>query len=137
MNDVTTTVDTYLAMWNETDPAARTKLIEQAWAADGAYIDPLLEAAGYDALSAMVDAVHQQFPGFRFRRQSGVDIHHDHARFAWDLAGDDGTVAVAGIDVAELAADGRLQRITGFFGDLPAVDAAVDAEATAASGAPA
>jgi hypothetical protein len=129
MNDVTTTVDTYLAMWNDTDSTSRAQLIEQAWAADGAYVDPLLEAAGYDALSAMVDAVHQQFPGFRFRRQSGVDIHHDHARFAWDLAGDDGTVAVAGIDVAELAADGRLQRITGFFGDLPAVDADTSAAA--------
>jgi hypothetical protein len=31
-------------------------------------------------------------------------------------------VVVAGIDAASLAADGRLQRITGFFGALPAVD---------------
>jgi hypothetical protein len=135
MNDITTTVDTYLAMWNESDPAGRAQLIEQAWAVDGAYVDPLLEASGYDALSAMVDAVHQQFPGFRFRRLSGVDIHHDHARFAWDLAGDDGSVAVAGIDVAELAADGRLQRITGFFGDLPAVDADTTTGAAASASA--
>ena len=121
MSDVTTTVDTYLAMWNETDPGRRAELIERAWATSGSYVDPLLEASGYDELSAMVDGVHQQFPGYRFRRQSGVDIHHDsHARFAWDLAGEDGTVAVAGIDIAELTPDGRLQRITGFFGELPA-----------------
>ena len=135
MNDVTTTVDTYFAMWNEDFPGRRAELIEQAWAADGAYIDPLLQADGYPALTAMVEAVHEKFPGYRFRRLSGVDVHHDHARFAWDLAGPDGTVAVAGIDVAELAPDGRLQRITGFFGDLPAVDADVDATAPAGASA--
>jgi hypothetical protein len=33
----------------------------------------------------------------------------------------DGTVALAGIDVGEVGEDGRLRRITGFFGDLPTV----------------
>src|SRR6476646_99673 len=112
MSIVTTTVDTYLAMWNEDNPGRRAQLIEKAWATDGAYTDPMLQATGYDELTAMVEAVHQQFPGYRFRRLSGVDVHHDHARFAWDLTNDDGTVAVAGLDVAELAPDGRLQRIT-------------------------
>ena len=134
MSDVTTTVDTYLAMWNETDPGRRAELIEQAWAADGTYVDPLLQAEGHDGLSAMVEGVHQQFPGYRFRRQSSVDVHHEsHARFAWDLAADDGTVAVAGIDVAELAADGRLQRITGFFGELAPADAGAAATAGASA----
>ena len=31
MDDATTIVDTYLAMWNETDPRRRVRLIEQAW----------------------------------------------------------------------------------------------------------
>jgi hypothetical protein len=39
-----------------------------------------------------------------------------------ELVGPDGTVAVAGVDVGELADDGRLRRITGFFGDLAARD---------------
>ena len=38
------------------------------------------------------------------------------------VVGPDGTVAVSGIDVGELADDGRLRRITGFFGELPARD---------------
>ena len=50
-----------------------------------------------------------------------MDAHHDHVHFAWELANDDGEVAVGGIDVGELAQDGRLRRIMGFFGDLPAV----------------
>jgi hypothetical protein len=40
MSDVTTTVDTYLAMWNETDPTRRAEHIERAWTGDGRYVDP-------------------------------------------------------------------------------------------------
>ena len=119
MTDVTTTVDTYFDMWNEDDPAKRLELIEQAWGSDGRYVDPLLEADGHEALSAMVENVHQHYPGHRFERTSGIDAHHDLVRFAWQLAAPDGAVTVAGIDVGELTADGRLRRITGFFGDLP------------------
>lgn len=54
------------------------------------------------------------------RARRGVDTHHGHLRFAWELVGPDGQVAVAGVDVGELAEDGRLRRIVGFFGDLPA-----------------
>jgi SnoaL-like domain len=124
MSDVTTTVDAYLAMWNETDTARRARLVEQAWAPSGRYVDPVQEAEGHAAIGDMVAGVHTQFPGYRFRRLSGVDVHHDQLRFAWDLAGPDGTVAVAGIDVGELATDGRLNRISGFFGDLPQPSAA-------------
>jgi len=124
MTDVQTpaveaTVDTYLAMWNEEDPQRRLQHIERAWAVDGRYFDPLLEAEGHDALSTMVATVHDHYPGHTFRRLSGVDTHHDELRFAWELVGPDGTTTVAGIDIGALAPDGRLQRITGFFGDLP------------------
>jgi hypothetical protein len=47
-------------------------------------------------------------------------MHHEHLRFAWRLVAPDGTIAVAGIDVADVAPDGRLARVVGFFGDLPA-----------------
>jgi len=121
MADATTIVDTYLAMWNETDPKRRARLIEQAWVGDGRYVDPMLEAAGHGALGEMVAGVQAKFPGHRFRRLSGVDSHHDQLRFAWDLVSPEGAVVVAGIDVGALSADGRLARITGFFGEAPAL----------------
>jgi hypothetical protein len=124
MSDVTTIVDTYLAAWNETDPKARARLIEQAWARDGRYVDPLLAAEGHAAISAMVDGVHAKFPGHRFRRVSGVDSHNGHVRFAWELAAPDGAITVAGLDVGEIGGDGRLRSITGFFGALPETMAA-------------
>ena len=112
-----TTVDTYLAMWNEPDEARRAELIASAWTEDGRYVDPVQEAEGHAALSAMVAAIHERFPGQRFRRLRGVDVHHDQVRFGWELAAPDGGVTVAGIDVGTVARDGRLLSITGFFGD--------------------
>jgi hypothetical protein len=123
MGDVTTIVDTYLATWNETDPKRRAQLIERAWAGDGRYADPMLEARGHAALGEMVAGVQSKFPGHRFRRRSGVDTHHDQLRFALDLVAPDGAVVVAGIDIGILTADGRLERITGFFGEAPALAA--------------
>ncbi|MGH2588606.1 MAG: nuclear transport factor 2 family protein [Dehalococcoidia bacterium] len=114
------TVDTYFAMWNEPDATKRAALIERAWTSDSRYVDPMLEAQGHAALSEMVAGVHARFPGHRFRRQSGIDTHHDQIRFAWDLVAPDGTITVAGVDIGEVAADGRLRRITGFFGEVPA-----------------
>ena len=118
-SNATAIVDTYIAMWNETDPAKRAELIERAWTSDGRYLDPQLEADGTAAISGMVAAVHERFPGHRFRRVSGVDQHHDQIRFGWELFAPDGSITVGGIDIGELASDGRLRRITGFFGPLP------------------
>ena len=124
MSEVVKTVDTYLAMWNEADPARRAEHIRSAWTADGQYLDPMLEAEGHAALGEMVAAVQARFPGHRFHRTSGVDAHHDQLRFAWELRGPDGAIAAAGIDVGRVAPDGRLARITGFFGEVPALAAA-------------
>lgn len=124
MNDTTTTVDTYLAMWNEDDPARRAELIAAAWSPDCTYLDPQLEATGHAALSEMVDTVHGHLPGYRFRRTSGIDTHHDLVRFGWELVGPEGDIFVAGIDVGRLDADGRLSSIQGFFGDLAAEEVA-------------
>jgi hypothetical protein len=119
MSDVTTVVDTYLSMWNETDPGRRAEIIRTAWSEQGAYWDPMLEATGHEAMGAMVETVQAQFPGQRFRRTSGIDAHHALVRFGWELAAPDGTVTVAGVDVGVIGEDGRLTRIAGFFGDLP------------------
>ncbi|QSQ27490.1 nuclear transport factor 2 family protein [Pyxidicoccus parkwayensis] len=119
MNDLTKTIDLYLSAWNETQPTRRAELISQVWATDGRLIDPPHAAQGHTGINDMMGALHTQFPGHRFRRASGIDSHHDQVRFAWELVGPNGAVAVAGMDVGELSADGRLRRITGFFGPLP------------------
>jgi hypothetical protein len=122
--DVTAVIDTYLAAYNETDAAARQGLVDQAFAADATLIDPPLDGAGRHGISEMMGVVHQPVPGHTFRRASAVDEHHGHLRYAWELLGPDGNVALAGIDVGELDASGQLVRVVGFFGPLAGAGAA-------------
>lgn len=123
MSDLTTTIDAYLAAWNETDPARRAELVEAVWNDDGRLIDPPLAAEGREGISGMAEAMHQHYPGHTFRRVSAVDAHHDQLRFAWELVGPDGVVAITGLDTGEIGADGKLARITGFFGEIEPADA--------------
>jgi hypothetical protein len=85
MAELTATVDTYLAAWNEADPARRAPLIEQVWAPDGTLVDPPLDGTGHDGISAVADALHAHYPDHRFRRTGAVDAHHDRFRFTWEL----------------------------------------------------
>jgi hypothetical protein len=119
--DHTATVDAYIDMWNEADPQRRAAHIERA---EGGYVDPAFQATGHAALNDMVSEARSQFPGHAIVRTSGIDSHHHYLRFDWELRDGEGTVVVGGIDVAVVAADGRLSGLAGFFGPVPALDAA-------------
>lgn len=108
------TVDRYFAIWNETDPVHRRKLITRAWAEDARYIDPAQNGAGHDGIDAMVAALHARFPGQALRLTGPIDAHNSRARFDWEMGPPEAPL-VRGVDFAELAEDGRLQSITGFF----------------------
>jgi len=117
---VATLLDDYFAMWRETDPAARAALVEKAFTPEGRHVDPVADAIGYAELNDMVSNVHANYPGFSIDRTTGIDQHGDQLRFAWTVTLADGSLLVAGTDVCELAPDGRLSRVAGFWGDLPA-----------------
>ena len=125
---MTTTTDTttealiasYFDMWLETDADARAEKISAVFTEHGRHVDPNADANGHAGLAEMMGAVHAQFPGLGMRRVTGIDQHNDQLRFGWELTGADGTVIVTGIDVAQVALDGRLSQVAGFWGDLPA-----------------
>ncbi len=58
--------------------------------------------------------------GAKIVQASGIDEHHGRLRFAWKLQMGDGSTRMDGIDIGQLAVDGRLQSIVGFFGPPPA-----------------
>jgi hypothetical protein len=126
MSDTTTleeTIDTHLAAYLERDPERRAALIGQVWASDGHLFDPPLDAKGHDAIDEMFAAVQEMFANHTFRRTTGIDAHHGIARYGWELVDAGGAIALAGMDVAVVGSDGKLSRVAGFFGDLPARDA--------------
>jgi hypothetical protein len=116
MNDV---IARYLDCWNETDPAVRRKLIDEVWAAEADYIDPMAEAHGRDAIDATIGAVQQQFPGFVFTLAGPVDAHHRQARFTWSLGPEGAEPPIVGFDVAVTDEDGRIVTVLGFLDKVP------------------
>lgn len=134
MADVETTIERWFSALNETNSGRRASLVEQAWASEGRWVDPPFEGQGRDAINGMVDAIYQQFPDHRFRRASGIDAHHDAVRIGWELISPEGDVVITGTDVATLDTDGRLERVTGFFGPLPASEAGSQATTVRAFG---
>ena len=121
MPDLADTIDIHLDGLNETDPGLRSQKLEQVWAIDGRLIDPPLAGSGRTEINEMVGTLQAQFPGHSFRLSSAIDAHHNHFRYSWEFVAPDGSVALSGLDVGELADDERIARITGFFGGLPPV----------------
>lgn len=115
MSDLATVVDGYIAMWNEPSDDRRREIIARTWADDATYIDPLLLGDGPDGINAMIAGAQQQFPGHRIELTTGPDAHHNRIRFAWRMLDSNGATAVAGVDFATLADDGRLLQVTGFL----------------------
>ena len=119
MSDVQTIVNRYIDMWNETDPRQRQALVEEVFADDGAYTDPLASVRGHAAIDQLVGAAQAQFAGLTFRLGSPIDAHHEQARFTWHLAAPDAQEPlVIGFDVAVLS-DGRFRDVYGFIDKLP------------------
>ena len=110
----------YLATWNETDPTARRRAVDELYAQDARYVDPLAAAEGREAIAATIGAVQQQFPGYRFRLAGPVDGHHDQARFSWELGPESGDAPIVGFDVVTTDGRGRLQSVLGFLDKVPA-----------------
>lgn len=121
MSSQTTIAERHLAVWNEPDAERRRALIQQTWAEDASYIDPLAQGAGHSGIDTMIAAFQAQFPGYRFRPAGAIESHHSYARFSWEMAADGQAPIAGGTDFAVLAADGRLQSVVGFLDFVPAM----------------
>jgi hypothetical protein len=115
------TVDVYFAAWNETDGAARRALLERCSTDDVELIDENGRLHGYDALSARIAGFHEQVPGARVVKSSGIDRFDEVARYSWNIVTEDGNTVLVGLDVVEHETDGRLRRIIMFHRPLPSL----------------
>jgi len=121
MSDFDAIADAYIDMWNETDTTARKARIEQLFAPDGRYTDPLADVTGHDQIDAMINAVQQQFPGMHSTLVGPVDAHHRQARFGWALGPAGAGSLIDGFDVLERDDDGRVTLVLGFLDKVPTV----------------
>jgi hypothetical protein len=112
-------VAAYDRAWNEPDPVERRRLLELSWAEDGELVDPTGRFQDREAIIERLAGFSERFPGARIDITSGIDDHHGFVRYAWTITDADGARLLEGIDVCELAEDGRLRRVVMFFGPLP------------------
>ena len=120
MSEYDRLADSYIAAWNERDAGRRRELIAQTWTEDARYVDPIVAGEGHEGIDAMIAGVLAQAEGYTFRRTSAVDAHHDRVRFGWDLVNvETGAPFMAGLDIGEVSADGRLRSIVGFLDLVP------------------
>lgn len=116
---IDSTIDTYMDAYGERDAARRAELVAKAFAPGGELIDPPIDGKGHAGITETMGAVLGHYPEHHFRRTTGIDAHHNVARYGWELVDTAGTVALTGVDVAEFADDGAITRVLGFLGDLP------------------
>lgn len=110
----------YLDTWNETAAERRRALLDAHWTKDAAYVDPLMRGDGTARIDALVAAVHERFPGFRFRPKGTPDGWGDHVRLSWTLGPDGVEAPIEGSDVIRLR-DGRIAEVLGFIDRAPAM----------------
>lgn len=108
----------YLDTWNETDADRRRTLLRTHWTDDARYDDPLMRGEGTAQIDALVGAVQQRFPTFRFRLTGTPNGWGDHVRLSWSLGPDAGPAPIEGSDVVRLR-DGRIHGVTGFIDRAP------------------
>ena len=116
--DATSIAQRYIALWNETDASRRERLLEADWSADAHYVDPLMQASGREQISALVGAVHQRYPGFRFNLLGNADAHGENVRFTWTLGPSGAEDLIQGTDFVRLES-GKLRTVTGFLDKVP------------------
>jgi hypothetical protein len=117
--DLSHSITDYIASWNETDPDRRAGLIAAVWHEDGRYVDTMTEARGRQQIDAMIAAVQQQLPDSAFSLLGEIELHHDVAKFGWQLGPAGGPPLLTGLDVATFDADGRMLQLIGFWDQQP------------------
>lgn len=105
---------TYLVAWNTDDPDERAALLDRSVADDVAFVDPVKQLIGKDALLAHIADTRETYPGITFAPGGELDNHNHVLRQSW-VARMDGRVVLRGLDVDDVSPDGRLTRIIGFF----------------------
>ncbi|UXY16932.1 hypothetical protein N8I74_07930 [Chitiniphilus purpureus] len=105
----------YVQAWSEAAPEKRRQLLEQAVVEQVQYLDPYSSAGSRKALDALIRDAHAQLPGLRGEVVGRLRQTGNAGLFEWKMYGAGGEVLFYGVDAVSFAADGRLQRIEGFF----------------------
>jgi hypothetical protein len=114
MDNTNEIVRRFVAVWNETDPAARRSQIQSLWTPDGVHYVKAREARGYDALDVRVTGAHEnnvERNGLKFVATGDAERLQDVIKFHWHMTPKDSSEIVAvGLEFLVMSEDGRIVR---------------------------
>ena len=111
-NELDAFIGRYVSMWNEPDPAARRRLVEELWTPDCANFTRTIEVHGHEALEQRVRSSYEKWvrDGGCLFRPGGAESHHGAVRLRWEMVSTgDGRVVSVGLEFLLLAGDGRIR----------------------------
>jgi hypothetical protein len=104
--------------WNELGLDKIRGHLEASLAEDVIFADPNYFIKGIDAFEKMIIEFRQKYPTAVCSHTSGYDSHHDRYRYQWTVKIDENS-ALVGYDVITLNSKGLVERVDGFFGEVP------------------
>jgi uncharacterized protein YndB with AHSA1/START domain len=111
---VTRNVDAFFRAWGDPDAGKRRELLESCATPEIVFRDAYSATDGLPELLANLDAVQVFMPGVALSRAGDVRVSHGSALAEWNAARG-GEPVGKGTNVFELAPDGRISSVTGFW----------------------
>lgn len=118
LRDPEEVVRVYASAWNEPDAERRLCALTRSLTADATYVDPTIDAATREDLADAIGQFLASTPGASIVVTSGLDARIGELRFTWELQAS-GATLVRGVDYMEIADDGRIASIRGYWEPLP------------------
>lgn len=109
-------VDALFRAWSEPDGETRRRLLESSVVAGVTFRDAYSATSGLDDLSAHISGTQRFMPGIVLGREGEVRHCQGTAIAGWVATKPDGSVAGRGTNLYDLAPDGRIARVIGFWG---------------------
>jgi len=118
LRNVEDVVRVYGSAWNEEDAEKRLCALDQSMIDTATYVDPTIDTANLPDLADAIGDFQLSAPKASIAQLSGLDVRSGELRFAWDFQ-NDGVSAITGLDYMEIASDGRIASIRGYWNPLP------------------
>lgn len=108
--------DDWFEAWNTVEGAARLKLLARCTTGEVAFRDAWSCGRGRDELDRHIAQAQMHMTGISIRRDGAVRQCQGTALLPWAMTGPDGTPRAQGVNVVQLAPDGRIRDSVGFAG---------------------